>query len=142
MLKLLIAVDGSAFAQRAIEAAARLQAQTTGLDVALVNVRDVPIYADLYSPADAQAVELALQQQQSAVLEAAQAAARQAGLKQVSTQAEVGLAAQEIARAATELGAEMILLGTHGRGALGGLLMGSVAQRVVHLAAVPVLLVK
>lgn len=142
MLKLLIAVDGSAHAQRAIEAAARLQAQTTGLDVVLVNVRDVPIYADQYPPLDAQAVEFALQQQQSAVLQAALASARQAGLKQLSTQAEVGLAAQEIARAATTLGVDMIVIGTHGRGALGGLLLGSVAQRVVHLATAPVLLVK
>lgn len=142
MLELLIAVDGSAHAQRAIEAAARLEPKTTGLNVVLVNVRDVPTYADQYPPLDAQAVEFALQQQQSAVLEAALAAARHAGLQRVRTQAEVGLAAQEIARAASEGGADMILIGTHGRGALGGLLMGSVAQRVVHLAAVPVLLVK
>jgi nucleotide-binding universal stress UspA family protein len=33
-------------------------------------------------------------------------------------------------------------MGTHGRGAVGSLLIGSVAQRVVHLAKVPVLLVK
>ena len=142
MLKLLIAVDGSAHAQRAIEAAARLQPQTVGLDVVLLNVRDVPIYADQYPPLDAQAVEFALQQQQSAVLEAALASAHHAGLTKSRTQAAVGLAAQEIARAATDLGADMILIGTHGRGALGGLLLGSVAQRVVHLAAVPVLLVK
>lgn len=142
MLKLLIAVDGSAHALRALEAAGRLEPQTTGLDVVLVHVRDVPIYSDQYPPLDAQAVELALQQQQSALLEAALAAARQAGLKQVRAQAEVGLAAKEIARAASELGVDMILIGTHGRGALGGLLLGSVAQRVVHLAAVPVLLVK
>ncbi len=142
MLKLLIAVDGSAHAQRAIEAAARLEPQTSGLDAVLVHVRDLPVYADQYPSLDAQAVEFALQQQQSAVLESALAAARQAGLKQVRTQAAVGSTAQEIARAATELGADMILIGTHGRGALGGLLLGSVAQRVVHLAAVPVLLVK
>lgn len=142
MLKLLVAVDGSAHAQRAIDAAARLQAQTTGLDVVLVHVRNLPTYADLYPPLDAQAVEFALQQEQSALLEAALASARGAGLKQVTTRAAVGVAAQEIARAATEWGVDMILVGTHGRGALGGLLLGSVAQRVVHLAAVPVLLVK
>ena len=32
--------------------------------------------------------------------------------------------------------------GTHGRGAVGSLLLGSVAQRVVHQAKVPVLLVR
>ncbi|MDP2005626.1 MAG: universal stress protein [Rubrivivax sp.] len=142
MLKLLIAVDGSAHAQRAIEAAARLQPQTTGLDVVLVHVRDLPSFADLYPPLDAQAVEFALQQQQVALLEAALVAARRAGLTQVRTQSEVGLAAQEIARAATDLEVDLIVIGTHGRSALGGLFLGSVAQRVVHLATVPVLLVK
>lgn len=142
MLKLLIAVDGSPHAQRAIEAAARLQPLTVGLDVVLVNVRDVPLHAEQYPVVDAQAVEFVLQHQQSALLEEALAQASRAGLKQVRTQAEVGLAAKEIARAATDLGVDMILIGTHGRGALGGLLLGSVAQRVVHLATVPVLLVK
>ncbi len=142
MLKLLIAVDGSAHAQRAIEAAARLQPLTTGLDVVLVNVRDLPIYAAQFAPLDVHAVELSLQQQQSTVLGQALDQAHQAGLKQVRTQAEVGLTAPEIARAATDLGVDMILIGTHGRGALGGLLLGSVAQRVVHLATAPVLLVK
>jgi nucleotide-binding universal stress UspA family protein len=142
MLKLLIAVDGSAHAQRAIDAAARLQPQTCGLDAVLMHVRDVPVYSDQYPPLDAQAVEFALQQQQSALLDAALASARQAGLERVRTLAGVGIAAQEIARTASELGVDMILIGTHGRSALGGLLLGSVAQRVVHLAGVPVLLVK
>jgi nucleotide-binding universal stress UspA family protein len=142
MLKLLIAVDGSAHSQRAIEAAARLQPQTVGLDVVLLHVRDVPIYSDQYPPLDGSVIAAALQRQQSALLEAAAASAHGAGLTQVRTQAEVGLAAQEIARAANDLGVDMIVIGTHGRGALGGLLLGSVAQRVVHLATLPVLLVK
>ena len=33
-------------------------------------------------------------------------------------------------------------MGTRGMGAVAGLVMGSVAQKVVHLAAVPVTLVK
>jgi nucleotide-binding universal stress UspA family protein len=33
-------------------------------------------------------------------------------------------------------------MGTHGRGAVAGLLTGSVAARVLHLASCPVLLVK
>jgi len=33
-------------------------------------------------------------------------------------------------------------MGSHGRGALSGAVLGSVAQKVVHLASVPVVLVK
>ena len=37
---------------------------------------------------------------------------------------------------------DAIVMGTHGRGAVAGAVMGSVATRVVHLAKVPVVLVK
>jgi nucleotide-binding universal stress UspA family protein len=36
----------------------------------------------------------------------------------------------------------MIAMGTRGMGTIGNLLMGSVATKVVHLASVPVTLVK
>ena len=45
-------------------------------------------------------------------------------------------------RLAAERGVDCIVMGTRGMNALGGLLLGSVAQRVVHLASVPVMLVK
>jgi nucleotide-binding universal stress UspA family protein len=37
---------------------------------------------------------------------------------------------------------DQIVMGTHGRGSVGRLLMGSVATKVIQLADVPVLLVK
>ena len=53
-----------------------------------------------------------------------------------------GSIAHAIARRADELGCDGIVMGTRGMTALGGLLMGSVATRVIHLANVPVTLVK
>jgi nucleotide-binding universal stress UspA family protein len=38
--------------------------------------------------------------------------------------------------------ADEIVMGSHGRGALSGAVLGSVAQKVVHLSSVPVVLVK
>ena len=52
-----------------------------------------------------------------------------------------GLAYEEILAAATEFGAELIVLGTHGRSGLIRALLGSVAEKVVRLAGVPVLTV-
>jgi nucleotide-binding universal stress UspA family protein len=54
----------------------------------------------------------------------------------------VGHPAEEIVKAAKRDKAHLIVMGTHGHGALGRLLMGSVAQRVVSDSDVPVLLVK
>lgn len=54
----------------------------------------------------------------------------------------VGAVADTIVRVAGELGCELICLGTHGRGVLSTALLGSVANKVVHLSHVPVLLAK
>lgn len=142
MLKVLIAVDGSVHAQRAIEAAARLQARTNGLDALLVNVRQWPLFYGELPPLRYELIEQDQVQHQKELLEAALATARRSGLEHVSTLSEVGEPATEIARVAEEKGVDQIVMGTHGRGAVGSLLIGSVAQRVVHLAKVPVLLVK
>jgi nucleotide-binding universal stress UspA family protein len=53
-----------------------------------------------------------------------------------------GDAAREIADLARETGCQEIVMGTRGLGRLGGVLLGSVASKVVHLASVPVTLVK
>ena len=51
----------------------------------------------------------------------------------------MGNPAGEIVRIAAEVGAEMIVLGTHGRTGMSRLLMGSVAEAVVRRAPCPVL---
>jgi nucleotide-binding universal stress UspA family protein len=54
----------------------------------------------------------------------------------------VGAPSDEILSYAKRYDAHMIVMGTHGHGVLGRILMGSVAQRVVTDSSVPVLLVK
>lgn len=53
-----------------------------------------------------------------------------------------GEAADEIVRAATEAGCDMIVLGTHGRRGVERWLLGSVAEQVVRRAKCPVVTVK
>ena len=64
-----------------------------------------------------------------------------AGLKNVTTTAVIGLAADEIVTQAQEHGAELIVLGSHGHGALYHLFAGSVVTGVLKRARIPVLVV-
>ena len=142
MMKVLIAIDGSEHARHAIEAAARLAKQGVGIDAVLLNVREGPAYYGELPPFDFESILRSLREKQDELLEAALAQARSSGLATLSARAVEGSPAQEIARAAAESNADCIVMGTRGMNALGGLLLGSVAQRVVHLAAMPVMLVK
>jgi nucleotide-binding universal stress UspA family protein len=54
---------------------------------------------------------------------------------------EEGEPVSEILRVAGEIGAELIVMGTHGRTGVGRLLMGSVAEQVVRRAVCPVVTV-
>ena len=49
--------------------------------------------------------------------------------------------ANEIIKQAREDGADLIVVGSHGHTIIGGLLLGSVAYRLLHLAPCPVLVV-
>jgi nucleotide-binding universal stress UspA family protein len=54
----------------------------------------------------------------------------------------VGHAAEEILRAAKKGKVDLIVMGTRGRGTIGSLLLGSVAQSVLSAAEVPVMVVR
>jgi nucleotide-binding universal stress UspA family protein len=53
-----------------------------------------------------------------------------------------GYAAREIINDAEEVGADLIVMGSRGRGDLAGLLLGSTAHKVIHLSDRPVLVVR
>lgn len=65
-----------------------------------------------------------------------------AGLKASATALyRRGDPAQEIIAAAREKRADLIVMGSRGRGQLEGLILGSVSERVLHSAQMPVLIV-
>ena len=59
-----------------------------------------------------------------------------------TTLVRVGEPAREIVAAAAELGADLIIISTHGRTGLAHVLLGSTTERVVRHAACPVLVVR
>ena len=59
-----------------------------------------------------------------------------------TTHQVIGPIAESIAEQATKLGSGMICMGTRGMSALANMALGSVTTRVLHLAQVPVLLIR
>ena len=70
------------------------------------------------------------------------AQARQAGARASGILVDTGVAAEQIVRLARARRADLIVMGTHGRTGFTRALLGSVAARVVALAACPVLTVR
>jgi nucleotide-binding universal stress UspA family protein len=60
----------------------------------------------------------------------------------VKSKVLLGEPANESAAHVEDSGADCVVMGTRGLGAVGGLVLGSVASKVVHLVKVPVTLVK
>ena len=65
---------------------------------------------------------------------------REAGIECQTVSVE-GVAADEIVAQASKIGADLIVMGTHGRTGLRSVLLGSVAERVLHKTGCPVLVV-
>lgn len=70
-----------------------------------------------------------------------EATARAEGLA-AKTLLRTGVPYQEIVAAAREEEADLVVIGTHGRGGVDRLLLGSVADRVIRRASCPVLAVR
>jgi nucleotide-binding universal stress UspA family protein len=146
MLKILIAVDGSEPARRALEEVAKLahsERSQAEVKAVLLHVRESEsLPGTLPTAAGQQMLEEQARQRQDNLLLNAQDHARLLGLSQVAVRRAQGDAAQEILRAAEHEKVDQIAMGTRGMSALGNLLLGSVAQKVLHLGHTPVLLVK
>ena len=142
MLKILIAVDGSEHANRAIEAVGKMARASLDLEAILVCVSPEPIFYGDYTVATIQKIEEDQKQQQNTVLTKAMELAKAQGLKLGEPARAYGVIANEIVRIANDRQVDQIAMGTRGMGAMGNMILGSVAQRVIHQSAVPVLLTK
>ena len=142
MLKILIAVDGSEHANRAIEAVASMARSSIELTAVLLCVSPEPIFYGNYTAATIRQIEEDQKKQQDAILGRAVEHAARLGLKLGEPARADGVIANEIVRIAVERKVDQIAMGTRGMGAVGNMLLGSVAQRVIHQSPVPVLLVK
>jgi nucleotide-binding universal stress UspA family protein len=142
MLKILIAVDGSEHANRAIDAVAKMARSSLDLEATLLCVSAEPLIYAGFTAATIQKIEEDQKRQQGTILTQASEHARALQLKVSEPVRAYGVIANEIVRVANEHRIDQIAMGTRGMGAIGNMLLGSVAQRVIHQSEVPVLLVK
>lgn len=139
---ILYATDFSESSNPAETQALRL-AKALGGEVIFLHVaQETPLFGEgPFGMADVQRVYDAQRQWATDALAARVQAASEAGVAARSV-LKIGVPFQEIVKAADETKADLIVMGTHGRTGLDRLLLGSVAERVIRLAASPVLTVR
>ena len=141
MRTILVPVDGSACAERAIEEAVKLTQKSGPLDIHLLNVQPRIFVEETLVYLDAAKMDTYYYGQGSKGLASAEKLLKKAGIAYTAHRA-VGPVAETIVTKAKELGADGILMGTHGHGRVAGMLLGSVSNKVLHLAPVPVTFVR
>lgn len=143
--RILVAVDGSATADLALQEAIKLakEQQAQLRIVHTIDILNVYLGDGFVDPAEISEAQTRSGQE---ILGKAEAVARDAGIA-----VETGLLVidtvgrrvpEMIAADAESWPADLIVICTHGRGGLSHLLMGSVAEGVVRVATKPVLLIR
>lgn len=135
--KILLAVDGSEYSQKALEFACELTVrfdsslhmvhipQGTAADrVMVMGGASVMVHASRSE----------LEEAGHALISAAKEQAEKAGAKTVTTEIRAGDPAEEIINSAKEINADTIILGSRGLGDFSGLLLGSISHKVNHTA--------
>jgi len=144
MKVILVATDGSASAERAVEFAAGMAASFDAT-LHIVNVlgefgRASGALECRASGATARSFD-ARMSAGSEIVRAAKARAEALSAPRIETETCTGPVVQSILEIAREEGADAIVVGKRGRGRISGLILGSVSQKIVCEAFCPVVVV-
>ena len=142
MTRILVATDGSEGANHAIDYAARW-AKNTGADLLIVNViGSVPEkLLRNFTHAQHAWIDELFESLSAEMLTQARDRARSAGAGTIEIEARTGETAPAIIDIAREKAADAIVVGRRGIGQVAGLLLGSVSQKLVSLAPLPVIVI-
>jgi nucleotide-binding universal stress UspA family protein len=138
---MLLAFDGSACSEAALETALRL-AKAEEAKLIICTVVDPIQVAGEHAPAPP--TQEALNEERAATAQALDTAAERARAAGITVETIVaqGEPAYEIVQHAERSAVDAIVIGTHGRSGLKRLLLGSVAEGVLRDARVPVVIVR
>jgi nucleotide-binding universal stress UspA family protein len=141
--RILVAVDGSDTSRIALDAALNLaQSEHAELQPVFV-VDDAPLYYSVPGFDPSIVTRAQMEEGERIVAEAAQTMRERsiAGTPRVVTTSSLEGIAERIVHATREFGADLLVLGTHGRRGVRRLVLGSVAEQTLRLAQLPVLLI-
>ena len=140
MHKILLPVDGSASAERAAQYVIKIWPHQQQTELHLINVQP-PLSGDIASFVPAENIADFHHEQAMQEIDSVRRALENAGIP-FKLHTVTGPIAETIAEQAKQLGAGQIIMGSRGMSAIGNLLLGSIATKVIHLADAPVTLVK
>jgi nucleotide-binding universal stress UspA family protein len=140
-MKILLAADGSRFTRAAAVYLAEHLRRSPSHELHLLHVHPSLPYPGAVAAIGSAAVEAYHRDESRAALAVAEAPLREARIALRSIW-EVGDPAQDIVAYAERHGIDLIVMGSHGHGALAALALGSVTSKVVARARVPVLIVR
>lgn len=143
MNRILVATDGSEGADRAVDYAAR-RAKAGGADLVIVNVAGATLPEKVFQSfthSQQAWFEELLSSVSAETLAKAQERARAIGVPSIHLESRTGDIAGTIIEIAQEMQASGIVAGKRGTGRIAGFLLGSVSQKLVSLAPLPVTIV-
>jgi len=140
-MKVLLAIDGSPVSRRATQHAVKLARQLASPPELVLFNADEPLLQSVAIKLGADAVRAYHEENGRAAMRDARALLKRAHLSFAELQV-VGAPAEAIVREAKRGRYDLVVMGTHGRGALEGLLLGSVARKVIAQSPVPVTVVR
>jgi nucleotide-binding universal stress UspA family protein len=142
--RILVPIDGSETSAHALDAALEL-AREHDAELKPIYVVDAPQLMYSGPACDPSLIREALVKEGAHVLADATAKMLRAGVKGSTRVLEVELVgddiSQQITAAAKEFGADLVVMGTHGRRGWRRLVLGSLAERFLRISTLPVLLV-
>jgi nucleotide-binding universal stress UspA family protein len=144
-MRVLLATDGSATAQVAVDLVASIDwPAPTNIDVVSAVASGVAIFGGPWPPVppvDTSRFDEDMRREAASILDAAAARLDGPG-RTISTASAAGRAADVIIETATDDGVDLVVVGSRGHGTLETMLVGSVAAEVVDRAPMPVLVAR
>ena len=146
-MRILIATDGSDFSQAAIEKCCRIVAKPEDTAIKIVSVYQVIVSLDIEAASTEhfQELEDATHKQAEDFVAQAAAAIRECFPNSnidITTQISTGASDQVLIETAKEWNADLVIVGSHGRGFWGRMMIGSISDSLVHHAPCSVLVVR